>query len=101
VLGTPAIYVNSLTMGYTDELEARYDLLTHYPEEDEQDAALEHAVSILDDHDAGAWERRRQQLLADKQDTTGVILRMLALAMNDDELVSDDVLDATKVLADT
>ncbi|EFW91183.1 hypothetical protein ZOD2009_15186 [Haladaptatus paucihalophilus DX253] len=75
VLGTPAIYVNTLTMGYTDELDERYELLFNYQQEDRHARALEQAVSILEG-DAD-WQERRQRLLDDKVDTTDVILRAI------------------------
>lgn len=75
VLGTPAIYVNTLTMGYTDELDERYELLFNYQQEDRHARALEKAVSILEgDTD---WQERRERLLDDKVDTTDVILRAI------------------------
>lgn len=77
VLGTPAVYVNSLTMGYTDELESEYGLLYNFPEDGSQDAALERAISILEAPDDGRWAARRERLLKDKVDTTDVILQFL------------------------
>lgn len=75
VLGTPAIYVNTLTMGYTDELDERYELLFNYQQDDRHERALEKSVSILEgDTD---WQKRRERLLDDKVDTTDVILRAL------------------------
>jgi len=75
VLGTPAIYVNTLTMGYTDELDERYELLFNYQQEDRHARALEKAVSILEgDTD---WQERRERLLDDKVDTTDVIVRAI------------------------
>jgi uncharacterized protein len=73
VLGTPAIYVNTLTMGYTDELDERYGLLFNCQEDDRHARALEKAVEILEGDDD--WQERRKRLLADKIDTTDVILR--------------------------
>ncbi|WP_458210691.1 DUF354 domain-containing protein [Haladaptatus sp. NG-SE-30] len=73
VLGTPAIYVNTLTMGYTDELDERYELLFNYQGDDRHARALEKAVEILEGDDD--WQERRERLLADKVDTTDVILR--------------------------
>jgi uncharacterized protein len=75
VLGTPALYVNTLTMGYTDELDERYELLFNYQQEDRHARALEKAVSILEgDTD---WQERRERLLDDKVDTTDVIVRAI------------------------
>ena len=80
VLGTPAVYVNSLTMGYTNELEARYGLLRHYPEAGTHHAALHRGIAVLDDADADQWAERGDQLLAEKCDTTEVVLRELVAA---------------------
>ncbi|GAA5050425.1 DUF354 domain-containing protein [Haladaptatus pallidirubidus] len=75
VLGTPAIYVNTLTMGYTDELDERYGLLFNYQGDDRHALALDKAVSILENDEN--WEEYRERLLADKVDTTSVILRAI------------------------
>lgn len=77
VLGTPAVYVNTLRMGYTDEVEARYGLLYNCQGAYRHRNAVETAVSILDGEEGGDWERRRRSLLADKRDTTDVILAAL------------------------
>lgn len=74
VLGTPAVYVNSLRMGYTDEIDEEYGLLYNFPGEDRHEAALDKAVEILQAGDQDRWERRRRRLLADKTDTTDVVL---------------------------
>lgn len=75
VLGTPAVYVNTLRMGYTDEIEARYGLLTNCQGSYRHQKALDAAVELLaGDTD---WGKRREQLLAEKQDTTAVILNAI------------------------
>ncbi|WP_338729751.1 DUF354 domain-containing protein [Haladaptatus sp. DJG-WS-42] len=75
VLGTPAVYVNSLTMGYTDELDEAYGLLFNCNGENRHEQALETAVSLLEgDTD---WAAKRESLLADKVDTTDVIREQL------------------------
>lgn len=75
VLGTPAVYVNTLRMGYTDEIEAKYGLLYNCQGSYRHHNALETAVDILtDDTD---WNERRKQLLEDTVDTTDVILNAL------------------------
>lgn len=77
VLGTPAVYVNTLRMGYTDELEARYGLLYNCQGAFRHEMAVETAESILsgaDDHD---WADARKRLLDEKADTTNVILAAL------------------------
>ena len=73
VLGTPAVYVNTLRMGYTDEVEARYGLLYNCQGSVRHQRALEAAERILDGREGGDWEARRQRLLADTCDTTDVV----------------------------
>lgn len=100
VLGTPAVYVNSLTMGYTDELETRFGLLSNYSGENRHEAALRRAITVLEADD-DRWERSREHLLSEKQDTTDVILRTLGLAMNDSDLAPDQSVERVKPAADT
>ncbi|RBI60673.1 hypothetical protein DMJ13_17035 [halophilic archaeon] len=75
ILGTPAVYVNSLSMGYTDELDKRYDLLFNFQGDRRHARALSTSVEILDGDDD--WAARRERLLADKVDTTDVIVRAI------------------------
>ena len=79
VLGTPAVYVNSQSLGYTTELEMVYGLLFAYHGDDRHERGLEKAVSILDD-DATPWQRRRESLLEDRIDVTDRIVTELELA---------------------
>jgi hypothetical protein len=76
VLGTPAVYVNTLRMGYTDELEARYGLLVNCQGSYRHQRALEAAERILDD-DATDWDAHRERLLAETVDTTDTVLEVL------------------------
>ena len=66
VLGTPAIYLDKVGRGYTDDLEARYGLVYNYDNTAiHQSRALEKAVELLADPDAAArYARRREELLA-------------------------------------
>ncbi|QSX00041.1 DUF354 domain-containing protein [Haloterrigena alkaliphila] len=73
VLGTPAIYVGSLDLGYTNELDERYDLVYNLGSEDGAARSLELARGIFDEPDS-TWETRRARLLEDKVDATSVIL---------------------------
>lgn len=77
VLGTPAVYVNTLRMGYTDEVEARYDLLYNCQGSYRHHNALEISAAILQGEEGEEWATQRRRLLADKQDTTEVILAAL------------------------
>ena len=74
VLGTPAVFVSSSRRGYTDELEHRYGLVFNFSEDNRQLEALERAESILRSYDQETWKRRRETMLADKVDTTNVMI---------------------------
>ncbi|WP_226040726.1 DUF354 domain-containing protein [Natrinema sp. DC36] len=80
VLGTPAVYVNSLALGYVTELDEEYDLVFSYNGEDRHAKSLERAVSIVEDGDQSTWQRRRDRLLADRVDVTDVIVREVEIA---------------------
>lgn len=69
VLGVPGVYIDPVGRGYTDDLERRYGLVRNFHPEQEQDA-VETAVSLLADHDAAHWQACRQRLLAEKIDVT-------------------------------
>ena len=74
VLGTPAVFISSSRRGYTDELEDRYGLVFNYSGTNKQANGLQKALSIIEAYDDVDWERKREQLLADKTDTTSVII---------------------------
>ncbi|ADJ13727.1 DUF354 domain-containing protein [Halalkalicoccus jeotgali] len=73
VLGTPAVYVNTLRMGYTDELEARYGLLYNCQGAFRHRMAIQTAESILSGEEGRDWADARARLLEEKVDTTTVI----------------------------
>ena len=73
VLGTPALYVNTLRMGYTDELDHRYGLLENFQGPRRHQEALARAVEIVDG-DGKDWAARRRRLLSEKRDTTEFVL---------------------------
>jgi predicted glycosyltransferase len=77
VLGTPAVYVNTLRMGYTDELEARYNLLYNCQGAYRHEMAVDIAEAILSGETAHDWTDERNRLLEENVDTTNVILRAL------------------------
>jgi hypothetical protein len=77
VLGTPAVYVNTLRMGYTDELEARYGLLYNCQGSFRHRNALETAEAILAGEEDRDWAATRDRLLSRTVDTTDVILAAL------------------------
>jgi predicted glycosyltransferase len=70
VLGTPAIYIDSVGRGYTDEQEHNYQLCFNFTA-DKEAAAIEKAQKLLQNQDLRAEAHGQlQRLLADKIDVT-------------------------------
>ncbi|MFU8868755.1 DUF354 domain-containing protein [Natronococcus sp.] len=84
MLGTPAVYVNSLSLGYMQELEDEYGLVFNFNDENRHARSLEKAVSIIETLDEETWRRRRERLLADRVDVTDVIVRELETVLMTD-----------------
>jgi hypothetical protein len=79
ILGTPSIYVSSLTgtMGNFTELEEKYELMYCFSNSGQ---ALRKAVEILDNEQAKQeWGLKKDQLIRDKIDVTGFILSYMDL----------------------
>lgn len=79
VLGTPALYVNTLRMGYTDELDARYGLLYNFQGAYRHENALRMAERIARGIYHTDWEANRDRLLEETVDTTAAILDALGV----------------------
>ena len=71
VLGTPAVFVASFTAGVIEELDSEYGLVC-VPDAERPTGIVDCAKRLLRT-DPSVWERRRQQLLDDKVDTTAFI----------------------------
>jgi len=68
LLGTPSIFVNTLSLGYLHELEDRYGLVYSFAD---QGAALEKAMELLRDKDTEEkWRAKRKKMLDEKIDVT-------------------------------
>lgn len=75
VLGTPAIYVNSLKVGYCTELEKIYGLLFQLQT---LENVLPQAFDILKDPDSSkSFEAKRQKMLAEKIDPTEFMISFI------------------------
>ena len=72
VLGTPAIYFNSLRLGYLEEQEQRYGLVYNYRDANLlQERVVEKALDLLRrDNLKEEWRVKRERLLSDKIDVT-------------------------------
>ncbi|WIV67616.1 DUF354 domain-containing protein [Natrialbaceae archaeon AArc-T1-2] len=76
VLGTPAVYVNPLSLGYTDELGGKYGLLFGFHGAKRHVRGLERAASIVE-QPRSTWVRRRQRLLEDQIDVADLVVQQL------------------------
>jgi predicted glycosyltransferase len=76
VLGTPAVYVSDLALGYLDELESTYDLVVNCTDEGSTAAASEAARDALSQPER-VFRQRRLALLSEKGDPTDIILEQL------------------------
>ena len=74
VLGTPAVYVNTLETGLTDELAEQYGLLFRCHGPDRQVHALSRATAVLDGAVDRDWDAHRADLLSERTDTTDVVV---------------------------
>jgi uncharacterized protein len=73
VLGVPAVYIDNVGRGYTDEQQSRYGLVFNYSESlSDQVKAIEKGVELLHTPKAG-WEERRKRLLEENLDLTTFI----------------------------
>ena len=72
MLGVPAIYVNSLEVGYCTELESKYGLVFNYRN---SDGVLQKALELISKPNSdGEWEIRRQKMLSEKIDVTAFMV---------------------------
>ena len=72
VLGTPAIYVNSLSAGTLEEQEHKYGLIFCF---DNGKGVVEKGLELLKkDNLKIKWQRKREKLLNDKIDVTAFII---------------------------
>jgi len=76
VLGTPAIYVNTLNTGYVKEQDEKYGLTHCFPDpRTGQAQAMRKAVELLQRPNLREeWRRKRDRLLADKIDVTKFVV---------------------------
>ena len=72
VLGTPAIYINSLKVGYVEEQEKKYQLAYNFSD---SNGALEKALELLrSEKKLNKFKKKRTILLDEKIDVTSFIV---------------------------
>ena len=75
VLGTPSIFVNTLTMGYIEELQMRYGLLYRFTNYSDTRLKIEELLS--NPKLKMEWQHRRENMLKDKIDLTDWIVDVI------------------------
>jgi predicted glycosyltransferase len=86
MLGTPNIYVNSLSVGYCTEQEHKYGLTFHYKTEE---GVLEKAFELLNNPNLRRiWAKRRLDMLKEKIDVTAFLLWFVEMYPSSFEIVS-------------
>jgi len=75
VLGTPAIYIDNIGRGYTDEL-GKYKLLFNFTESlTDQELSIEKGIEILKTSNTESrWQAKREKMIQDKIDVTSFLL---------------------------
>ena len=78
VLGTPSVYVSSISAGTLEEQEKKYGLLRHFRNEDD---ALKHVGELLCiDSLKERWREKRATMLKDKIDVTQYMVELVEKA---------------------
>jgi len=68
ILGTPAVYINTLSLGYLEELEADYQLVYCFKEADTVPQTIDRLLQK--DDIKSEWSKRQTLLVENKIDTT-------------------------------
>jgi hypothetical protein len=71
VLGTPAIYTNSLSLGYLEDQEIKYGLVYNLPDSDSAMAMTKELLERPNDH--AEFVKKRDAMLAETIDVTEFI----------------------------
>ena len=79
VLGTHAIYVNTLRLGYTDEEEEKYNLVYNFSDgKTMEKQAFDKALELLGNNNLrNEGKRKREKLLNDKIDVTAFMVKFV------------------------
>ena len=79
VLGTPAVYMNSLRLGYLQEQQDRYGLVLNIHDRKDEDGAIAAAVSVMQQAACRRpeWRVKAAQLVQDHVDVTEYLVETL------------------------
>lgn len=79
ILGTPALYINTQRLGYTNDIENKYGLLYtfSYPQTAQRQALLK-AIELLENKNLKKeWQKKRERLLNEKIDVTKFMTELI------------------------
>lgn len=71
LLGIPSVYINTLRMGYLEELEKKYELLHIYSDEN---TAISNIEKILSEKHS--WKKKQEKMLSEKINVTSFIISL-------------------------
>jgi predicted glycosyltransferase len=75
LLGTPSVYVNTLSVGYLEEMQRQYELAFCYSDAGQ---GIGKAVELLTKRDLRAeWQAKRTKLLQEKGDVTAFMVELI------------------------
>ena len=76
VLGTPAIYLDDVGRGYTDEQEKKFGLVFNYTASvADQEKSIQKGIEILKRPDLkNCWRKKSEKMIADKIDVTAFLV---------------------------
>jgi hypothetical protein len=86
VLGTPAVYMNSLALGYLNEQEQRYGLVFNFHKQVQEDVAIDTALRIVSETwtPRAEWRLKAERLEREHIDVTGFLLTALKDTLSGD-----------------
>lgn len=81
LLGTPAIYINSLGLGFLEDIENKYELVYNFNDANpvaRGEKALEKAIKLLRQENLKLkWHAKKEKLIKDKIDVTKFMVRLI------------------------
>jgi uncharacterized protein len=91
-LGTPAIYIDDVGRGYTDEEEERYGLLFNYNATvEDQEKSIQKGIELLQQLNLKKeWKEKREKMLEDKIDVTGFLVWFIENYPNSARIMKED-----------
>lgn len=79
VLGTPALYINTLRLGYLNELEDKYGLVYNFsnPLSGQMEALKKAKVLLQEENLKNKWLKKKEKMLEEKIDVTSFMTKLI------------------------